>query len=74
MAGFDGVPLFIVWCVMAVCITLETVFFESLPEWVDFSFYLGLSWAVALTAIPIFRRHGFSYLAPLFYGGALRTQ
>ncbi len=59
-----------VWCVATTCITLKTVFFESLPEWVGLSFYLGLGWAVALTAIPIFRRHGFSHLAPLFYGGA----
>ena len=68
--AFRWVPLIIVWCVAAACITLKTVFFESLPEWVGLSFYLGLGWAVALTAIPIFRRHGFGFLAPLFYGGA----
>ena len=33
-------------------------------------FYLGLAWAMAPMAIPIFRRHGFAHLAPLFYGGA----
>jgi channel protein (hemolysin III family) len=64
------VPLLIVWLFTAACVTLKTVFFESLPEWVGLSFYLGLGWGVALTAIPIFRRHGFAYLAPLFYGGA----
>ena len=67
--GLRWVPLVIVWCVAAACITLKTVFFESLPEWVGLSFYLGLGWAVALPVIPIFRRHGFAYLAPLFYGG-----
>ena len=45
------------------------MFFESLSELVGLFFYLGLGWAVALTAIPIFRRRGFSHLAPLFYGG-----
>ena len=63
------VPLIVVWCFTAACVTLKTVFFESLPEWVGLSFYLGLGWGVALTAIPIFRRHGFWYLAPLFAGG-----
>jgi channel protein (hemolysin III family) len=63
------VPLIVVWCMAVACITLKTVFFESLPEWVGLSFYLGLGWGVALTAIPIFRRHGLFYLAPLFYGG-----
>jgi channel protein (hemolysin III family) len=63
------VPLVIVWAVAVACITLKTVFFESLPEWVGLSFYLGLGWGVAFTAIPIFRSHGFAYLAPLFYGG-----
>lgn len=64
------VPLAFVWCLTAACITLKTVYFESLPEWVGLSFYLGLGWGGALTAIPIFRRHGIRYLAPLFYAGA----
>ena len=34
---FRWVPLIIVWCVAAACITLKTVFFESLPEWVGLS-------------------------------------
>jgi channel protein (hemolysin III family) len=63
------IPLVIVWCVTAACITVKAVFFESLPEWVGLSFYLGLGWAVGLTAIPIFRRRGFRHLAPLIYGG-----
>jgi channel protein (hemolysin III family) len=63
------IPLVLVWMVTIACITLKTVFFESLPEWVGLSFYLGLGWGGALTAIPIFRRHGFRRLAPLFYGG-----
>jgi len=65
---FRWVPLIIVWCVTGACITLKTVFFESLPEWVGLDFYLGLGWAAALPAILIFRSHGFAYLAPLFYG------
>lgn len=64
------IPLALVWCVAATCVTLKTVFFESLPEWVGLSFYLGMGWGVALTAIPIFHRHGVAYLAPLFAGGA----
>jgi channel protein (hemolysin III family) len=63
------VPLVVVWVVTAACITLKTVFFESLPEWVGLTFYLSLGWGVALTAIPIFRRRGLAYLAPLFCGG-----
>lgn len=63
------VPLGAVWSAAAAFITLKTVFFDSLPEWLGLSFYLGLGWAVALTAIPIFRRRGFTHIAPLFYGG-----
>jgi channel protein (hemolysin III family) len=62
-------PIAFVWAVTAACITLKTVYFESLPEWVGFAFYLGLGWGVAITAIPIFRRFGLAYLAPLFLGG-----
>ena len=67
------VPLIIVWCLAAAFITLKTVFFESLPEWLGLAFYVGLGWAVALTAIPIFLRRGFRHLAPLFYGGVAYT-
>jgi channel protein (hemolysin III family) len=66
---FRWIPLVIVWVIAAACITLKTVFFESLPEWLGLSFYLGLGWGVALTAIPLFRQHGFRYLTPLLYGG-----
>ena len=66
---FRWVPLVIVWCVTAGCITLKTVFFESLPEWVGLSLYLGLSWGIAFSVILIIRRYGFRYLAPLLYGG-----
>lgn len=67
---FRWVPLVVVWLVAAACITLKTVFFTSLPEWVGLSFYLGLSWIAVLTAIPILRRHGLAHIAPIFYGGA----
>ena len=65
---FRWVPLILVWCVTGACIALKTVFFENLPEWLGLSFYLGLGWSVAVSAIPIFRRRGFAHLAPLFYG------
>ena len=66
---FRWVPLVVVWCVTAGCITLKIVFFESVPEWVGFSMYLGLSWGVAFSVFHVIRRYGLAYLAPLFYGG-----
>lgn len=62
-------PIAFVWTVAAACITLKTVFFESLPEWVGFTFYIALGWGVGITAIPVFLRWGFAYLAPLLLGG-----
>ncbi|MGI9014555.1 MAG: PAQR family membrane homeostasis protein TrhA [Phycisphaerales bacterium] len=70
---FRWIPLIVVWCFAAMCITLKTVFFESLPEWLGLSFYLGLGWGVALTAIPIFMRNGFRFLIPLALGGLAYT-
>ncbi len=64
------VPLVIVWCVTAACVTVKMVFFENLPEWVGLSLYIGLGWAVGVTAIPVLHQRGFAHLAPLFYGGA----
>ncbi len=63
------VPLAMVWGVAITGITLKTVFFNSLAEWVGLAFYIGLGWGVGINAIPIFRRYGFTYLIPLFAGG-----
>jgi len=68
---FRWAPLMLVWVVTAAAVTLKTVFFEGFPEWLGLSFYLGLGWGVALTAIPIYLRHGPAHLAPLFCGGGL---
>lgn len=67
------VPLIIVWSVATTFITLKTVFFTSLPEWLGLAFYITLGWGVGITAIPIYRRHGFNHLAPLIYGGVAYT-
>ncbi len=70
---FRWVPLIIMWIVAAACITLKVVFLDVLPEWLGLSFYLGLGWSVALTAIPILGRYGFRYLLPILYGGLAYT-
>ena len=66
---FRWVPLVVVWCVTVACITLKTVFFDSLSEWVGLSLYLGLSWGVAFSVFQVIRRYGLAYLTPLLGGG-----
>lgn len=62
-------PLALIWGVAIVGITLKSIFFESLPEWLGLSFYLSMGWLGAFSCIAIARRFGFGFIKPLAWGG-----
>ena len=37
-------PLVLIWTAAIVGITLKTIFFEHLPEWLGLTFYLAMGW------------------------------
>jgi channel protein (hemolysin III family) len=63
------IPMGIVWGITAACITLKTVFFADLPDWLGVALYIAMGWGVALAVIPIVRRSGWGYITPLLVGG-----
>ena len=63
-------PLGLVWAAAVTAISLKTVFFESLAEWVGLSLYLALGWLGVASGVLVARRHGFRFIAPLVWGGA----
>jgi channel protein (hemolysin III family) len=62
-------PLAFVWTVAITGITLKTIFFSSLAEWVGLSLYLGLGWFGGFSGYLLWRRFGFAFMRPLLVGG-----
>lgn len=65
--------LFLIWTIAITGITLKTIFFTDIPEWLGLIFYLGLGWMGALSGYLLFRKYGWHYLKPLVYGAIAYT-
>jgi len=65
--------LLMIWTVAITSITLKTIYFHDLSEWLGLSLYLGMGWLGAITAILLYRRFGFVFIKPLLYGALAYT-
>jgi channel protein (hemolysin III family) len=61
--------LFFIWAVTATAITLKTIYFTDLPEWLGLALYLCFGWLGAFSAFHFARRYGFAFVIPLILGG-----
>jgi channel protein (hemolysin III family) len=61
--------LLLLWTTTITAITLKTIFFADLPEWLGLSFYMALGWVGFIPAVALGRRHGFAFIKPLLVGG-----
>ena len=66
-------PLALMWAAAGAGITLKTVFYDDLAEWLSLSFYLTLGWFGAVSAALLAGRYGFAFVVPLLLGGAAYT-
>src|SRR5206468_263534 len=66
-------PLLLVWTAAITGITLKTIFFTSLTEWLGGTFYLALGWIGALSAVVLGQRYGWRFILPLLLGGVAYT-
>jgi len=53
--------------------TLKSIFFNELAEWVGLMAYLGLGWLGILSAYMTHRLHGFAIIKPLLFGALAYT-
>ncbi|MES0327606.1 MAG: hemolysin III family protein [Gammaproteobacteria bacterium] len=65
--------LTVIWCLAIIGITIKSIFFNELAEWVGLLFYLGLGWAGILSAYLTHKLHGITIIKPLIYGGLAYT-
>ena len=61
--------LALIWTLAITGLTLKVIFFDSIPEWVSLSVYLGLGWLGLLSGYWLGRRFGFAFVKPLLYSG-----
>ncbi len=64
--------LSLIWVAAIVGITLKTIFFDDLAEWLGLSFYLTLGWFGSISALLLLRRYGFDFIKPLLWGHRLQ--
>lgn len=65
--------LITIWSLAIAGITLKSIFFNDLAEWVGLVAYLGLGWFGILSAYLTHRLHGFTIIKPLVYGALAYT-
>lgn len=65
--------LIVIWSLAIAGITLKSIFFNELAEWVGLVAYLGLGWLGILSAYLTHRLHGFAIIKPLLYGALAYT-
>lgn len=72
-SGWRWGILLVVWVIAVTGITLKSIFFTDVPEWLGLIFYLGLGWLGSVSAILLYRRFAFSFIRPLVYGAIAYT-
>ncbi len=65
--------LVLIWGMAITGLTLKTIFFHDLAEWLGLMFYLGLGWLGILSGYLTHRLHGFDVIKPLIYGAFAYT-
>ncbi|WP_455205888.1 PAQR family membrane homeostasis protein TrhA [Kaarinaea lacus] len=65
--------LTLVWVFAISGITLKSIFFNDIPEWLGLSLYLGLGWFGVFSTYQLYRRFGFDYIKFIIYGALAYT-
>lgn len=66
-------PLLLVWGLSITGLVLRMVFFDSLPPLMGTAAFLILGWGGAISTYFLWRRHDWSFVSPLVYGGIAYT-
>jgi channel protein (hemolysin III family) len=62
-------PLLFMWAAAITGVTLKSIFFDNMAEWLGLLLYLSMGWFGAVSGTVLWLRHGWAFIAPLFWGG-----
>lgn len=65
--------LLLVWAMVAMGITLNMIYFESISAQFEMALYLGIGWFGLVPAVALWRRYGFRFVQPFVFGGLMYT-
>jgi len=61
--------LALIWSIAVVSITLKMVYFDQMSKPLSLALYLGMGWIGIGPAVVVWRRYGFRFIQPIFWGG-----
>jgi channel protein (hemolysin III family) len=67
------IPLFLIWAAAATGITLKTIFFTGIPNWLGLTLYLSMGWVGAAAGLIILFQFGWTFFKPLIIGAMAYT-
>jgi channel protein (hemolysin III family) len=62
-----------VWTMAITALTLKTVYFDAMPEWLGLLLYLGLGWFGLVSGVAMARRFGFRFIRPVVWSALAYT-
>ena len=62
-----------IWGAAIAGLTLKTVYFDTVPQWLGLLMYLGLGWLGAISTVALARRFGVRFVLPLIWGALAYT-
>jgi channel protein (hemolysin III family) len=62
-------PLIAIWAGAIAGVTLKSMYFDDMPEWLGLACYLTMGWVGALSGCLLWLRFGFAFIKPVLIGG-----
>lgn len=61
--------LLLVWTFAAAAITVRGIYYNTMPQTLLLALYLGMGWIGLISGIALWKRRGYAFIAPIFWGG-----
>lgn len=71
--GWRWGMLLLVWSIAVASVTLKTIFFASVPDWLGLTLYVGMGWIGLFSMIKLASTRGVRFIFPLVAGGIVYT-
>jgi channel protein (hemolysin III family) len=65
--------LLLIWSAAIAGISLKTIFFSSVPEWLGVTLFVSLGWIGLVPGLVIWRQYGSTFVRPLVRGAGAYT-
>lgn len=62
-----------IWVAAITGLTLKTIYFHSMPQWLGLAMYLCLGWLGVISTVILARRLGWRFILPLVWGALAYT-